>query len=154
MSFHKFSRHLSAFSLCSSGLISALLVLSTMYLFMKVFLSPDVILCAWLGSKYQLPNILTFQTGPSLGCPRGLTFTWGGCCGLCFWHKPTELAHSFFLNSVLESIPVFMPLSAVFYFINSPDNSPLFHSVLLVLFLLYWSFRLYISLWKSLSALL
>ena len=35
----------SAFSLCSSGLISALLVLSTIYLFMKVSLSPDVILC-------------------------------------------------------------------------------------------------------------
>ena len=33
----------SAFSLCSSGLISALLVFS-LYLFMKVSLSPDVIL--------------------------------------------------------------------------------------------------------------
>ena len=30
---------------CSSGLNSALLVLSTIYLFMKVSLSPDVILC-------------------------------------------------------------------------------------------------------------
>ena len=26
--------------------------------------------------------------------PRGLTFRWWGCCDLCFWHKPTELAHS------------------------------------------------------------
>ena len=26
--------------------------------------------------------------------PRGLTFSWWGCCGLCFRHKPTELAHS------------------------------------------------------------
>ena len=43
--FHKFSRQLSAFSLCSSGLISALLVLSTIYLFMKASLSPDIILC-------------------------------------------------------------------------------------------------------------
>ena len=25
--------------------------------------------------------------------PRGLTFTWWGCCGWCFWHNPTELAH-------------------------------------------------------------
>ena len=33
------------FSLSSSGLISALLVLSTIYLFMKVSFSPDVILC-------------------------------------------------------------------------------------------------------------
>ena len=35
----------SAFSLCSSNLISALLVLSTIYLLMKVSLSPDIILC-------------------------------------------------------------------------------------------------------------
>ena len=45
ISFHKFSRQLSAFSLCSSGLTSALLVLSTTYLFMKVSFSPDIILC-------------------------------------------------------------------------------------------------------------
>ena len=51
-----FSRHLSAFSLCSSGLISALLVLSTIYLFLKVSLSPDIILCDWLGLKHQLTN--------------------------------------------------------------------------------------------------
>ena len=38
ISFHKFSRQLSVFSLCSSGLISALLVLSTMYLFMKTLI--------------------------------------------------------------------------------------------------------------------
>ena len=31
--------------------------------------------------------------------PFGLTFTWWGCCGLCFWHKPTELAHSFLFRS-------------------------------------------------------
>ena len=35
ISFHKLSRQLSAFSLCSSGLISALLVLSTTYLLGK-----------------------------------------------------------------------------------------------------------------------
>ena len=45
ISFHEFSRQLSAFLLCSSGLISALLVLSTIHLFMKVSLSPDIILC-------------------------------------------------------------------------------------------------------------
>ena len=53
--FHEFSRQLSAFSLCSSGLISAFLVLSTC-LVMKVSLSPDVILCGWLGLKPQLTN--------------------------------------------------------------------------------------------------
>ena len=38
-----FFRHLSVFSLCSFGLISVLLVLSTIYLFMKVSFSPDII---------------------------------------------------------------------------------------------------------------
>ena len=45
ISFKKCSRQLSAFSLCSSGLISALLVLSTVYLSMKVSLSPDIVFC-------------------------------------------------------------------------------------------------------------
>ena len=45
ISFHTFSRQLSAFSLCSSGLISVLLVLSAMYIFMKFSLSPNIILC-------------------------------------------------------------------------------------------------------------
>ena len=49
ISVHKFSRQLSAFSLCSSGLISALLVLSIIYLFTKVSPSPDIILCGWMG---------------------------------------------------------------------------------------------------------
>ena len=37
----------------SSGLI---LVLSTIYLFMTVFLSRDIIICGWLGLKHQLTN--------------------------------------------------------------------------------------------------
>ena len=57
ISFHKFSRQLSAFSLCSPGLTSALLVLSTiLYLFVKVSLIPDIILCDLLGLKHQLTN--------------------------------------------------------------------------------------------------
>ena len=52
--FHTFSRRLLAFPLCSSGLISALLVLSTVSLFMKVSLNPDTILCDWLGSKHPI----------------------------------------------------------------------------------------------------
>ena len=50
------------------------------------------------------------------------------------------------LYSVLVSISVFMSLSTVFLSINYTDNSSLSHSVLLVLFLPYWSFQLYISL--------
>ena len=56
ISFHKFSQQLSAFSLCSSDLISVLLALSTIYLFMKVSLSADIILCVWLGLKHQPIN--------------------------------------------------------------------------------------------------
>ena len=56
--------------------------------------------------------------------------------------------------SVLVSVSVFMALSTVFHSINSPDNSPLSHSVLLVSFLPYWSFQLNISLRKSPSALI
>ena len=58
ISFHKFSRQLSVFWLCSSSLISALIVLSTIYPFMKVSFSPDIIPSGWLGSKYQLINLL------------------------------------------------------------------------------------------------
>ena len=35
----------SAFSLCSFGLFSALMVLSALYLFMKVSFGPDTVLC-------------------------------------------------------------------------------------------------------------
>ena len=56
VSFHKFSWQLFTFSLCSSGLNSALLVLSTIYLFIKVSSSPDIILCGWLGLKHQPTN--------------------------------------------------------------------------------------------------
>ena len=88
---------------------------------------------------------------PPIVSPRRLTFTWWGCCGLCFPHKPTDLPTPF--HSVLVSLSVFMALSTVFHSINSPDNSPLSHFVLPVLFLPYWSFQLSISLRKSPSAL-
>ena len=54
ISFHKFSQQPFAFSFCCCGINSALLVLSTVYLFMKVSLSPHIILCGWLGLKHQL----------------------------------------------------------------------------------------------------
>ena len=94
------------------------------------------------------PPTLFFFSHP-FDSSRVLTFTWWGCCGLCFYHKPTELAHSFFLYSVLVFISVFMALSTVFQSINSPDNSPFSHSVLPVLFLPYWSLQLCISHYKS-----
>ena len=54
ISFHKFSRQLFAFTFCSFGLNSALLVLSTLFLFMKVSFGPDIIPSGWLGFKRQL----------------------------------------------------------------------------------------------------
>ena len=79
--------------------------------------------------------------------PRGLTFTWWGCYGICLRHKPTELAHSF--DSVPVFVSDFMALSTVFHSLNSPNNSLLSASVLPVLFLPYWSFQLYISSWST-----
>ena len=95
----------------------------------------------------------------SLWSPRGLTFTCWGCCGLSFWHKPTKFVHSFFFggggiffyNSVSVSISVFMSLWTAFHSINYPDNSPLPHSVLPVLFLPYWSFLLHLFMKVSFS---
>ena len=66
-------------------------------------------------------------------------------------NQPSLLAPCY---SVLASISVFMALSTVFHSINPPDNSPFSHSVLPVLFLPYWSFQLYVSSWKSPSALI
>ena len=48
--------------------------------------------------------------------------------------------------SALVSVSVFMALSTVFHFINSPERSPPSHTVLPVLFLSYWPFQLHISL--------
>ena len=74
------------------------------------------------------------------------------CLSVCPSLNQSSIPTPFY--SALVSISVFMALSTVFLFINSPDISPLAHSVLSVSFLLYWSFQLYISLWKSPSALI
>ena len=55
-SFYKFPWQLSVFLGCSSGLTSAVLVFSTICLFMKVSLSPYIIFCGWLGLKQKLTN--------------------------------------------------------------------------------------------------
>ena len=60
--------------------------------------------------------------------------------------KPIDLAHPY---SALVSVSVFMTLSTVFRSMNSPDNSPLSHSVLLVLFCFNDPFN-YISLHEGL----
>ena len=55
ISFHEFSWQLSAFSLCSSALIYALMVLSTVYLY-ESLLQFNIILCGWLGLKHKQTN--------------------------------------------------------------------------------------------------
>ena len=93
---------------------------------------------------------ITTQISVFLCSPLGLTFTWWGCCGLCLYQPNLPILS----YSVLVSASVFVTLSTVFHSINSPNNFPLSKSVLPVLFLSYWSFQLYISLWKSPSALI
>ena len=51
ISFHKFSQQFLAFSLCSPDLISALLVLSTVYIFINISLN-GLMTCV-LGKKYR-----------------------------------------------------------------------------------------------------
>ena len=77
-------------------------------------------------------------------CPVGLPSRGGDVVVSVFDINLQSLPTPFY--SVLASISVFMALSPVFHSINSPDNSPLSHSVLPVLFLPYWSFQLCISL--------
>ena len=84
--------------------------------------------------------------------PNGLTFMWWGCCDLCLWYKPTGLAHSFLF------------CSCVCFCLYGPFNCISFHKFSKQLsacslcsaglFLPYWSFQLYISLWKFSSALI
>ena len=78
---------------------------------------------------------------------RGLTFTWWGYCDLRQRHKPTELAHSFSLGSCV-CFCFYVPFNCI-SFHNSPDNSPLSHSVLPFLFLPYCPSN-YISFYESL----
>ena len=86
-------------------------------------------------------------------CLQGLTFMWWGHCSLCLWHKLTKLALSFLF------------CSCVCFCLYEPYNCISFHKFSRqlclfslcspgLIFLPYWSFQLYISLWKSPSALI
>ena len=54
--------------------------------------------------------------------PHWLILMWWGCYGLCRWHKPTELAHSFLF------------CSCVCFCLYCPFNSVTFHSASYSLF--------------------
>ena len=119
----------------------------------KAVLYPNCISIS-LFALFSMRSVIPFLRGfiaRTLSCGRyashWLTLTLWGCYGLCLRHKPTERAHSFY--SGLVSVSVFIALSTVFHSINSPDNSPLSHSVFLVLFLPDLSFQ-YIFLYENL----
>ena len=94
----------------------------------------------------QPVHFIQFTIDSTISSPQRLTFMWWGRYGLHQRHKPTDLAHSFFLILFLCLFFLFVALSTVFCSINSPYNSPYSHSLLPVLFLPCWSFQLYISL--------
>ena len=82
---------------------------------------------------------------------RGLTFTWWGCCGLCFWYKPTELARSFFI--VFLCLYLFYgPFDCISFFKVSGQLSAFslcsfgLISTLLVLSTIYHHLFMYVSL--------
>ena len=75
-----------------------------------------------------------------VGVPTGSPSRGGDVAVCAFGINQLELAHSFFY-SVLVSVSIVMALSTVFHSINSPDNSPLSHSVLPALLLPYWRFH-------------
>ena len=109
---------------------------------------------------YHLCLSVCLSVSLSLSLSLSLSFTGspsrGGDVALYFfdilWHKPTELSHSFlFCSCVCFNL---LALSTVFHSTNSPNDSPLSHSVLPILFLPYWSFQLITSPWRSPSALI
>ena len=81
----------------------------------------------------SLSCLSLYQFTLSHPCPaclmrlRGFTFTWSGCCSLCLCHNQPSLPTPFY--SALVSISAFKALLTVFHSINSPDNSPLSHSL-------------------------
>ena len=105
--------------------------------------------CATL-ERTQVGTVLESSSIDTCTCifttksPRGLTFTWWGCYGSCFRHKPTQLAKLLFFCSCVCFC--FMALSTVFYSINYPDNSPLSHSVFFSSWCTLLVFSIYISL--------
>ena len=77
-------------------------------------------------------------------CPAGSPSRGGDVVAYVFNISQPSLPTPFY--SVLGTVSVFMALSTVFLSINSPDKSPLSHSVIPVSLLPYWSFQLYMAL--------
>ena len=88
ISFHKFSQQLSAFSFCSSGLISALLVLSTLYLFNPFIASYTCSAHTWVLSMYQYSAAQNQLCSCAAFVSASLTFSL-----LWFLNHITDLVH-------------------------------------------------------------
>ena len=117
---------------------------------MFVWHSPGVhyicrtLLLEYTMSVWHFPwsTLCLYDTSPGV-VPAGSPPRGGDVAVYVFDINSPSLPTPFY--SVLVSVFVFMALSIVFQSINSPDNARFSHSVLPVLFLLYWSFQLYIS---------
>ena len=103
-------------------------------------------------SSFFLSFFPPAHPSPSSSVPAGSPSHSGDVAVYVFDINQPSLLTPFY--SVLVTVSVFMVLSTVFHSINSPDNSPLPYSVLLILILPYGFFQLCISLGKSPSALI
>ena len=102
-------------SLLSHSVLPALLVLSTIHLFMKVPFSPDIILCGQLGLKHQLTNLLNCSVAYNeqisyLFClhdpiPRHLTQSLCSLFSPVEWNRPTSCYTSNFCD-IAEEVTV------------------------------------------------
>ena len=91
------------------------------------------------SANQQAKRALIFQNTVFAGQgPQKQLYRFWSACGVNVpagspSHGGNVVAYFFFFFFVLVSISVVMALSTVFHSINSPDNSPLSHSVLTLL---------------------
>ena len=145
---HPFPRPIITDVTCFDDAIALPTIITPVLLSLTHRVWVTILLCVQPYPCLIISNVICFDHSIVL-VPRGLTFTWWECRGLCQRHNVKDINQPSFpapVYSVLVFISVFMALSTVFHSINSSDNSPLSHSVLPVLILPYWSFQLYICL--------
>ena len=95
-----------------------------------------------VGAATLLSDLTLVGDAFSISRPRGLTFTWWGCCGLYLLHKPAELAHSFSFCSCVYFC-LYGPFNCISFRKFSRQLSAFYSVFFPTLFLPYWSFRLF-----------